>query len=73
MQEISFHLYTIETMLHCHLYFKVTSEKEMESGSKYQGVSGIDPSTVQSIGIFEAYLQPVREGLHIQNIWQFIL
>ena len=40
----------------------------MESGSKYQGVSGIDPSTVQSIGDLVAYLQPMREGLHIQNI-----
>jgi len=28
----------------------------------------IDPSTVQLIGIFVAYLQPMREGLHIQNI-----
>lgn len=39
----------------------------MESGSKYRGVSATDPSTVQPIEIFVAYLQPVREGLHIQN------
>lgn len=40
----------------------------MESGSKYQGGSGTDPSTVQSIWNFVAYLQPAREGLNIQNI-----
>lgn len=40
----------------------------MESGSKYQGSSGIDPAAVQSEGNFVAYLQPVREGLNIQNI-----
>lgn len=47
---------------------KWEEKKNNISGSKHQDVSGIDPSSVKSIGIFVAYLQPMRKALHTLSI-----